>query len=107
MQLPRYARKWKADDPSLKDLPAYPYSVAIVRHQVFGSLCFARSYAEISYSFASVCVCVRVCAFVCVHRMFQMLPCLGVGQSRLQCLESEVKGLLAKHAALVTEQPMS
>jgi len=42
-----YARKWKADDPSLKDPPAYPYSVAIV------------------------------------------------------------KGLLAKHAALVTEQPMS
>eukprot|EP00439_Symbiodinium_sp_Y106_P053433 s2379_g7.t1 len=26
-----YARKWKADDPSLKDPPAYPYSVAIVK----------------------------------------------------------------------------
>ena len=26
-----YARKWKAEDPSLKDAPSYPYSLAKVQ----------------------------------------------------------------------------
>ena len=107
-QLLRYARKWKADDPSLRDPPAYPYSVAIARHQVMHSLCFARSDGRnIVLSCVRACVCVRIC--LRAYGMLQMLLCLCVDLSRLQCLqsESEVKGLLAKHAALVSEQPMS